>query len=70
MQTVTVDIINNKATRLLKDLELLQLISLRKVDECSEENVLDNIRAGLEEVRLFNKGKLKTTPAKDFLHEL
>jgi len=30
METVTIDIINNKAVRLLKDLELLQLIHVRK----------------------------------------
>jgi hypothetical protein len=30
MQTVVIDIINNKAINLLKDLELLQLIRLRR----------------------------------------
>jgi hypothetical protein len=30
MQTVTIDIINNKAVRLLQDLELLQLIRVRR----------------------------------------
>lgn len=30
MQTVTVDILNNKAMNLLQDLELLQLIRVRK----------------------------------------
>lgn len=30
MQTITIDIINNKALRLLKDLESLQLIRLHK----------------------------------------
>ncbi len=30
MQTLTIDIINNKALRLLHDLELLQLIRVRK----------------------------------------
>lgn len=30
MQTITIDIINNKAVRLLQDLELLQLIRMRK----------------------------------------
>ena len=30
MQTVTIDIINNKAVRLLQDLELLQLIRMRR----------------------------------------
>lgn len=33
MQTVTIDIINNKALRLLQDLELLQLIRVRKGNE-------------------------------------
>ncbi len=33
-------------------------------------NALDNIRAGLKEVSLYKKSKLKTTPAKDFLNEL
>ena len=35
-------------------------------DESIEDNVLDNIKAGLKEVSLFKKGKLKTTSAKDF----
>jgi hypothetical protein len=30
MQTITIDIINNKAVRLLQELELLQLIRMRK----------------------------------------
>lgn len=30
MQTITIDIINSKAIRLLQDLELLQLIRMRK----------------------------------------
>lgn len=30
MQTITIDIINNKAIRLLQDMELLQLIRMRK----------------------------------------
>jgi hypothetical protein len=30
MQTVTIDIINNKALKLLQDLELMQLIRLHK----------------------------------------
>lgn len=39
-------------------------------DEPTKEEILDNLKAGLEEVQLFKKGKLKTTPAKDFLDEL
>ena len=33
MQTVTVDIINNRAARLLKELELLQLIYVHKEEK-------------------------------------
>ena len=33
MQTVVIDIINDKALKLLKDLELLELIHLRKEKE-------------------------------------
>ncbi len=36
IQTVTVDIINSNAMRLLNDLELLQLIRIRKETETSD----------------------------------
>ena len=39
-------------------------------DEPTKEQILENIKTGLEEVKLFKKGKLNTTPAKDFLNEL
>ena len=39
-------------------------------DISTKEDVLNNIKKGLEEVQLFKKGKLKTTSAKDFLNEL
>ncbi len=43
MQTVVVDIINEKALHLLKDLERLKLIHVRtKKDEMKEETVLWN----------------------------
>ena len=38
--------------------------------EPSKNQVVENITAGLKEVSLFKKGKIKTTPAKDFLDEL
>ncbi len=39
-------------------------------DEPTKADVVDNIKTGLEEVRLFKEGKLSTTPAKSFLDEL
>lgn len=45
MQTLTIDIINNKAIRLLHDLELLQLIRVRREEHpASEINGLSNIK--------------------------
>ncbi len=38
--------------------------------EAAKKYTLDNIKVGLAEVGQFKKGKLKTTPAKDFLNEL
>jgi hypothetical protein len=54
----------NHFVKLAKNLHYVEKV------ETDEANILDNIKAGLEEVRLFKKGKLKTTPAKDFLNEL
>jgi microcompartment protein CcmK/EutM len=39
-------------------------------EEPTKEEILDNIKAGLEEMKLIKKGKLKTTPLNDFLNEL
>lgn len=76
MSTVVIKINErSKAGKMLRD--LLELISdkpgieILQKDISSEKNeVLENIKAGLEEVKLFNKGKLKTSSAKDFLNEL
>ncbi|OJW69846.1 MAG: hypothetical protein BGO68_05765 [Candidatus Amoebophilus sp. 36-38] len=57
----------NHFVELAKNLHYVKKI---ETDEKPKESVVDNIKAGLEEVRLFKKGKLKTTPAKDFLNEL
>ena len=57
----------NHFVELVKNLNYVKKV---KMDDDSEESILDNIKVGLEEVRLFKNGKLKTTPAKDFLNEL
>lgn len=57
----------NHFLELAKNLHYVKKI---ETDEEQEHSVLDNIKAGLKEVSLFKKGKLKTTSAKDFLNEL
>ena len=39
-------------------------------DISSKNEILENIKAGLEEVKKFKTGKLKTTTVKDFLNEV
>ena len=65
MRHVTVYTAENDFSHFLELTKNLHYVKRIEIDE--EPNILDNIKAGLEEVRLFKKGKLKTTPAKDFL---
>lgn len=58
----------NHFVQLAKNLSYVKKIETD--DEPTKEEIMDGIKAGLEEVKLYRKGKLKTTPAKDFLNEL
>ncbi len=51
-------------------IELAKNLHYVKKIETDDNLVLDNIKEGLNEVKLFNNGELKTTDAKDFLNEL
>lgn len=74
---VLLDIRDDKAFHLLEVLKGLSYVKTSTISdekalliEESKEYLVDNIKAGLEEVRLFKQGKLKTTSAKEFLNEL
>jgi hypothetical protein len=45
MNTITIDIINPKATKLLKDLAALDLISIRTISNNGFASVLNKLRA-------------------------
>ena len=53
---------------LAKNLHYLKKIETD--EEPTKEEVIQNLKRGFEEMKLFKKGKLKGTPAKDFLNEL
>ncbi len=61
MQTITVDILNSKAIRLLHDLELLQLIRVRKEE-----------KQGTTSVNLVEKykGAMQKQPLSDINEQL
>jgi hypothetical protein len=63
----------NAIKAVLKALNVKFEIKKEKAVESSEpskKEVLSNIKAGVKELKLYKKGKLKTTSAKDFLNEL
>jgi hypothetical protein len=70
MRHVTVYTTDKEYTHFIELAKNLHYVKKIETDEEPNDSVLDNIKAGLEEVRLFKKGKLKTTSAKDFLNEL
>jgi microcompartment protein CcmK/EutM len=71
MRQVTVYTTDKEYSHFLQLAKNLHYVKKIETDgEPTKEDILDNLNAGLEEVRLFKKGKLKTTSAKDFLDEL
>jgi hypothetical protein len=70
MRYATIYTTNHEYSHFLELAKNLHYVKKIETDEEPKESILDNIKIGLEEVRLFDKGKLVTTPAEDFLNEL
>ncbi len=71
MRQVTIYTTNEEYNNFLEMAKTLDYVKkIETDDQPSKKKILNNIKAGLEEIHLFNKGELKTTSAKDFLNEL
>jgi protein-arginine kinase len=71
MRHVTVYTTDKEYSHFVQLAKNLHYVKRVETDEDqAKEDILDNLKAGLEEVQLFKKGKLKTSPAKAFLNEL
>lgn len=71
MSQVILNIPDNKVPFFIELVSNLKFVKKIEIDdEPTKEQILNNIKTGLEEVKLFKQGKLKTTSAKDFLNEL
>jgi len=66
---IILDIQDNRVPFFMELINSLDFVQVED-DGDSKEAIISNIKRGLEEVKLAKKGKLKTTPAKDFLNEL
>lgn len=65
--------IEDKKLKFFKELlQNLPFVTMKEVhpDEDSDEQVLENIREGIKEVRSVEKGEMKSRPARQFLQEL
>lgn len=71
MRQVTVYTTNKEYSHFVELAKNLHYVKKIETDEePTKENIIGNIKVGLDEMQLFKKGKLKTTSAKDFLNEL
>jgi hypothetical protein len=80
MKEVTLHIPDNKYPFFMELMKSLKFVKTsdemsqnqQNIDILGDSNkkVVKNIKAGLDEVRLFQQGKLETTSAKAFLDEL
>lgn len=71
MRHVTIYTTDKEYSHFVELAKSLNYVTKIETDEDADgSDVLDNIRAGLKEMQLFKKGKLKTTSAKDFFNEL
>ena len=75
IQSKKLDIINRITS--LDDIDLLekvlQLLSTSSMDSnisFAKDEILTNLKQGLKELKMIQQGKLKSTPLKDFLHDL
>ena len=67
--------LNIKDSKIGFFMELIRNFSFVKVDqldddEPTKQEIKENIRQGLRELKLIEEGKLETRPAKEFLNEL
>lgn len=71
MRHATVYVTDSEFSHFIQLAQNLHYVTKIETDtEPTKTEVTDNLIAGLEEVRLYKKGELKTTVAKDFLNEL
>ena len=65
--------VQEKKLKFLKDiLEHFSFVTIRdaELEEDTDEQVIENIRQGVKEMRLVEQGKVKSRPAREFLKEL
>ncbi len=56
--------------KLIQNFKFVQVQETAELDGDTDDEIRENIRRGVAQMRLVEEGKMKTTPLKDFLKEL
>ena len=70
MKQVLLNVKESKYQFFLELLASLEFVQIEKLEGDSKADIEKNVRQGFRDLKKYKEGKLKTTPAKDFLHEL
>jgi hypothetical protein len=71
MRHVTVYTTDKEFEHFIELTQSLNYVKKIEIDEGdSQDDIIRNIKTGLVEIKKYQKGKLKTVLAKDFLNEL
>ena len=71
MKKITLDVEDNKFHYFMELIKGLDFVKVADKDaDDNKEAVLANLKKGVQEVKLYKQGKLKTTSAQAFLNEL
>ena len=70
MKQVILNIKEAKYQFFMELVKNLDFVQLKEDDGDSKEEIISNLKQGFKELKLYKQGKLKTTPAKEFLDEL
>ncbi|TLU99117.1 hypothetical protein [Dyadobacter luticola] len=70
MATLTVEVDDKELSFLKSLLNHFSFVTIRETSEDTDEEVLSNLRQGIEELGMIQKGELKSRSAREFLKDL
>ncbi len=70
MKQVTLNIKEKKYEFFMELLKNLDFVQVKEIEGDSKEEIRANLERAFKDLKLYKEGKLKTSPAKDFLNEL
>jgi hypothetical protein len=70
MKQVTLNIKEKKYEFFMELLKNLDFVQVKEIEGDSKEEIRANLERAFKDLKLYKEGKLKTSPAKNFLNEL